>query len=228
MAEIIKINDNSWRIEDGFVRMFLLEGSDTALLIDTGATCPEARQIAETLTGKPVALLNTHSDGDHVSGNGAFKFFMMHYEDEPYYRECGGQGHMMPLRDGDVLDLGGRPLEVIHIPGHTPGSVAILDRNARVLISGDSVQGDNIFMFGPRRNIKEFIRSMERLRGMKDCFDSVWPSHGAFPAEPDLIDKLIEGANLIVEGKATGTETVYRDTPVMLYELPYAGFICDK
>ena len=74
MAEIIKINDNSWRIEDGFVRMFLLEGSDTALLVDTGATCPEARQIAESLTSKPVALLNTHSDPDHVSGNGAFRF----------------------------------------------------------------------------------------------------------------------------------------------------------
>ena len=228
MAEIIKINDNSWRIEDGFVRMFLLEGSDTALLVDTGATCPEARQIAETLTSKQVAVLNTHSDPDHVSGNGAFRFFMMHYEDEPFYRQSGGQGHMMPLRDGDVLDLGGRPIKVIHIPGHTPGSVALLDVNARVLISGDSVQSDNIFMFGPRRNIKEFIRSMERLRGLKDSFSEVWPSHGAFPAQPDLIDKLIEGAQQIACGKAEGTLAVHRDTPVMLYKFPYAGFFCDR
>ena len=227
MAEIIKINDNSWRIEDGFVRMFLLEGSDTALLVDTGATCPEARQIAESLTDKPVALLNTHSDPDHVSGNGAFGFFMMQYEDEPYYRQTGGQGMMMPLRDGDVLDLGGRPIKVIHIPGHTPGSVALLDVNARVLISGDSVQNDNIFMFGPRRNIKEFIRSLERLNGLKDSFSEVWPSHGSFPVEPDLIDKLIEGARQIVDCKVTGTQTVHRDTPVMLYKFPYAGFFCD-
>ena len=228
MAEIIKINDNSWRIEDGFVRMLLLEGSQTALLVDSGATCPEARQIAESLTGKPLAVLNTHSDPDHVSGNGAFGFFMMHFEDEPYYRETGGQGMLMPLRDGDVLDLGGRPLKVIHIPGHTPGSVALLDVNAGVLISGDSVQNDNIFMFGPRRNIREYIRSMEMLRSMKDRFTEVWPSHGTFPVEPDLIDKLIEGANLILEGKASGTQTEYRGTHVIHYEFPYAGFICDK
>ena len=227
MADIIKINDNSWRIEDGFVRFFLLEGSETALLVDTGATCPEARQIAETLTSKPIAVLNTHSDPDHVSGNGAFRFFMMHYEDEPYYRQQGGQGMMMPLRDGDVLDLGGRSLKVIHIPGHTPGSVALLDEAAGVLISGDSVQSDNIFMFGPRRNINEFIRSLEQLKGLKDKFSVVWPSHGAFPAEPDLIDKLIEGAQQIVDGKVTGTPAVHRDTPVVLYKFPYAGFFCD-
>ncbi|MBQ3932010.1 MAG: MBL fold metallo-hydrolase, partial [Firmicutes bacterium] len=160
-------------------------------------------------------------------GNGAFRFFMMQYEDEPFYREKGGQGMMMPLRDGDVLDLGGRPLKVIHIPGHTPGSVALLDENAGVLISGDSVQSDNIFLFGPRRNMKEFIRSLERLKGLKGSFSEVWPSHGAFPAQPDLIDKLIEGARQITDGKVTGTQTVWRDTPVMLYEFPYAGFICD-
>ncbi len=227
MAEIIKINDNSWRIEDGFVRMFLLTGRDTALLVDSGATYPEARQIAESLTDKPLALLNTHSDPDHVSGNGAFSFYFMHPGDYPYYFEQGGPGNMMPLRDGDVLDLGGRPLKVFHIPGHTPGSVALLDINARVLISGDSVQNDNIFMFGPRRNIKEFIRSLERLNGLKDSFAEVWPSHGSFPVEPDLIDKLIEGARQIVDGKVSGTQTVWRDTPVMLYEFPYAGFICD-
>ena len=227
MAEVIRINDNSWRIEDGFVRFFLLEGGQTALLVDTGATCPEAGQIAKSLTDKPIAVLNTHSDPDHVSGNGAFSFFMMQYEDEPYYRDQGGQGMMMPLRDGDVLDLGGRTLEVIHIPGHTPGSVALLDEAAGVLISGDSVQSDNIFMFGPRRNITEFIRSLGRLKAMKERFSVVWPSHGAFPAEPELIDKLIEGAQQIVEGKVTGTETEHRNTRVILYKFPYAGFFCD-
>ena len=148
-------------------------------------------------------------------------------EDEPFYREKGGQGMMMPLRDGDVLDLGGRPLKVIHIPGHTPGSVALLDVNARVLISGDSVQNDNIFMFGPRRNIKEFIRSLERLNGLKDSFSEIWPSHGSFPVAPDLIDKLVEGARQIVDGKVSGTQAVHRDTPVIFYEFPYAGFFCD-
>ncbi|MBQ3981170.1 MAG: hypothetical protein II631_03885 [Treponema sp.] len=62
---------------------------------------------------------------------------------------------------------------------------------------------------------------------MKDSFAEVWPSHGSFPVEPDLIDKLIEGARQIVDCKVTGTQTVHRDTPVMFYKFTYAGFICD-
>lgn len=47
MAEIIKMNENTWRIEDGGVRCFLLEGKDKALLIDSGMTLPDARTLAE-------------------------------------------------------------------------------------------------------------------------------------------------------------------------------------
>ena len=227
MADIIRINENSWRIDEGFVRYYLLEGEDFALMVDSGASSPDARQTAEGITKLPVKLINTHSDPDHISGNEGFESFWMHPADEPYYRERGGKREVVPVKDGDVIDLGGRPLEVVCVPGHTPGSIALIDINARVLISGDSVQSSNIFMFGPRRNIREYIRSMERLRSMKDRFTEVWPSHGTFPVEPDLIDKLIEGANLILEGKASGTQTEYRGTQVMHYEFPYAGFICD-
>ena len=45
--EIIKINANTYRIEDDFVRMFLLEGTEKALLIDTGMTTANAKEIAE-------------------------------------------------------------------------------------------------------------------------------------------------------------------------------------
>ena len=47
-----------------------------------------------------------------------------------------------------MIELGDRPLRVIDIPGHTPGSIAILDERYSVLISGDSVEDGNVFMFG--------------------------------------------------------------------------------
>ena len=46
------------------------------------------------------------------------------------------------MTQGDIIDLGDRPLKIIDIPGHTPGSIAILDVKNRVLISGDSVDGN--------------------------------------------------------------------------------------
>ena len=50
MAEIIQIDGNTWRIEDGFVRFFLLVGEEKAALIDSGVNCPNASDIAKKLT----------------------------------------------------------------------------------------------------------------------------------------------------------------------------------
>ena len=75
MAEIIQINDTTWRIEDNGVRFFLLTGTEKALLIDSGMNTPNAKEIAESITKLPVMLLNTHADTDHISGNGGFDCF---------------------------------------------------------------------------------------------------------------------------------------------------------
>ncbi len=104
--------------------------------------------MAEELTELPLILINTHADPDHISGNGAFEEFYMSPDEEDNYRENGGKGTIIPVKEGDVIDLGDRQLRIIDIPGHTPGSIAILDEKYRVLISGDSVEDGNVFMFG--------------------------------------------------------------------------------
>ena len=223
---MIKINEHTWRIEDGIVRFFVLEGETKALMIDTGMTTVDASRIASSLTTKPLELLNTHADRDHIAGNGAFEWCYMNPAEEENYRSAGGAGKIHPIHDGDVIDLGGRPLEIILIPGHTPGSVAILDVNARVLISGDSVQDDKIFMFGKFRSLSDYIPSMRKLLQFEKRFDTVYPSHGTFPVAPSIIPKLIEGAESITTSKATGKQTELFGNPVMLYQFPYAGFFC--
>ena len=56
-CEIIQINEKTWRIEDGGVRLFLLAGSERALLIDSGMNLETARDVASGLTGLPLSLL---------------------------------------------------------------------------------------------------------------------------------------------------------------------------
>lgn len=226
MAEVIQINENTWRVEDGMVRFFVLEGTEKALMIDSGMTTPNAMDIAKTVTKKPLELLNTHADRDHISGNGAFEFCYMSPAEEGNYGMKGSGVAIRPIKEGDVLDLGSRPLEIIDIPGHTPGSVAILDVNARVLFSGDSVQSGTIYMFGPFRNLADYIPSMQKLCTYRDRFDVIYPSHGAFPVEPALIEKLIGGAREILEGKAQGEVKDLFGNQVIHYQFPYAGFFC--
>jgi len=171
--QIIQIDSGSWRIEDGMVRCYLLEGAERALLVDTGMTLKNAREIAEGLTDKPLSLLNTHGDPDHIAGNGAFPEVYMHPAEEANYRAFNGPGEIVPVQGGDLLELGGRVLEVIELPGHTPGSIALLDRGRRVLISGDAIQDGGIFMFGPARDLRAYLKS---LRACKSAPASSTPS----------------------------------------------------
>lgn len=228
MAEAIKINENTYRIEDGHVRFYLFIGSKRAALIDTGMNVPDARSIAEELTDLPLILINTHADPDHISGNAAFEKFYMSPKEEGNYRDHGGKGEFIHIHEGEVIDLGDRPLRIIDIPGHTPGSIAIIDEKNRILISGDSVQDGDIFMFGPRRNMDRYIESLRHLNEFRNMFDVIYPMHGTFPVKSELIGKLIEGAGLIVEGKVSGSNVTIHGKDVLLYKFPYAGFLCDR
>ena len=226
MAEIIKINDTTWRIEDGQVRFLLLCGNEKAALIDTGMNTPDARKIAEELTDLPLILINTHADPDHISGNGAFDEFYMSPTEEGNYRSRGGKGNLISVKEGDVIELGERSLEVIDIPGHTPGSIALLDKKYRVLISGDTVQDGNIFMFGEYRDLNLYIKSLEHLKEYDGLYDEIYPMHGSFPVKPDIIGRLHDGAQQIRDGKATCVPVDIFGNTVALYKFPYAGFLC--
>ncbi len=226
--QIIQINDNSWRIEDNGVRFFLLTGTQRALLVDSGRNVTCAREIAESMTDLPLSLLNTHADGDHVACNGQFDSFYMHPAEEPNYRRGNRPGTIIPVQEGDVLDLGGRCLEIIHLPGHTPGSIALLDRENRVLISGDPIQDGRIFMFGPFRNMPNYIRSLEHLQNWEGLFDEIWPSHASIPVYPDLIGRLRDGAQAVSDGRVPGRPEEVFGTKIRAFDLGFATFLCDE
>ncbi len=227
MAEIIKVSDDTWRFEDDGVRFFLFCGTEKAALIDSGMNAPDAGKMAEGLTDLPIILINTHADPDHISGNGAFEEVYMSPAEEDNYRANGGSGKIIPVHESDVIDLGNRPLRIIDIPGHTPGSIAIIDEKNRILVSGDSVEDAHVFMFGERRDIDRYILSMEHLLEFTDSFDEIYAMHGSFPVKNDLIEKLIGGARLIKAGKAEGKEVEVFGNAVIFYKFPYAGFLCD-
>ena len=227
--QIIKINSNTWRIEDGGVRFFLLTGTEKALLIDSGMMVNNAKEIAETLTDLPVFLLNTHADRDHIGSNEEFESFYMHLAEESVYRNSGKPGNIIPIQEGDTIDLGNRELRIIDLPGHTPGSIAVLDVSARVLISGDPVQRNGrIFMFGPHRNMEMYIESLEELEKKISEFDEIWPSHADIPITTDTIKMLHDGAQDILAGKVPGTSEEMFGNSIVAYDLGFCTILCDR
>ena len=226
--EIIKISDRTWRIEDSGVRIFVLEGNDKALMIDSGMTLPNAAEVAKTLTDLPLELLNTHADRDHISGNAAFESLYMSPLEEPSYRASGGTGTVIPVRQGDTIDLGGRVLEIVDLPGHTPGSIAVLDPECRALISGDPIQDGRIFMFGKTRDMQKYASSLRALSSYDGRYDEIWPSHGSFPVAPSLTGELLAAAEKILSGEAQGKKVEFMGNSITEYDMGAAVFLCDK
>lgn len=69
-----------------------------------------------------------------------------------------------PVEEGDVVDLGDRSLEVLHLPGHSPGSLGLFERRSGILFSGDAIYDGPLLDELPDSDIADYLRTMSRLR----------------------------------------------------------------
>ena len=185
-----QITENFYVIElDEEIRSFVFLGDKDALLVDSGTGVGNLKEIIEEITALPITALFTHAHGDHV---GAAKYFdkrLMHPSEFDYYAsESNETVSMDPIWEGDVIDLGTYRFEVVLLPGHSPGSIALIEKEKRFLIGGDSVQsGGPIIMLGSVRSFEAFQASMEKLSGKMDEFDTIYASHNDLIVQPETI-----------------------------------------
>ena len=199
-----KIAEKIWAIEDAIVRSFLLVGEDRAILVDT-CMGGDILSACRTITDKPITLITTHSDPDHIGCDHQFSEQYLHTAEVARYKSCSkGEFHAQTMEEGDTFRVGEYCLEVIWIPGHTPGSVALLDRKHRFLISGDTVQTDCIYMYGELRSLRDFRTSVDKLEQLRrtGAFDILYPSHGEAVVTAEILPDHIALADEILGGTA--------------------------
>ena len=225
----VKIDGHTWRFEDRGVRFFLLMGDNQALLVDSGMTIPNARELAEELTDLPLALFNTHADRDHVAGNAAFERIYVS-PCELVHPQLRGltSTQVIPVWDGDIIDLGNRDLEAIALPGHTPGSMALLDRATGMLFAGDPIQRNGrIFMFGAMRSLAAYIHSLKRLRTRAGEISCIWPCHADCPVDVGTIGELVAGAEAVERGEVPYSMSEMHGTPIREYDVGVSTLLLD-
>lgn len=94
-----------------------------------------------------------YGDGDHIENLQDFESAWMNMADAKAvlsHEHCKNVA-LKELHDGEVIDIGGRALKVLFMPGHTKGSLCLLDEENKVLFGGDTISYGPIFMFGERR-----------------------------------------------------------------------------
>jgi enterochelin esterase-like enzyme/glyoxylase-like metal-dependent hydrolase (beta-lactamase superfamily II) len=205
-----------WRIEDsrGGV-MYLVAGEERALLIDTGWGEGDLSACVAALTPLPLLVVNTHGHPDHIAGNAQFPEVHIHTNDLPLAQESGAR--LIPIHDGYVFDLGHRAIRVIGVPGHSPGSICLLDERARILYSGDTPRPGPLWLHVPHAlNVQAMRTTLKRLRTFADRFDLLAPSHGQPGPVGSILDDLVECATRIVSGKLVGQPQESRFGPCLL------------
>ena len=107
------------------------------------------------------------------------------------------------IRDGEVLDLGGRRLEVLSVPGHTPDAVALLDRRAGLLWTGDTFYEGPIWLFFPGTDLDAYQRSVARLAALAPALRRVFPAHNTPVASPRRLEQLRVAFDQVRAGRRT-------------------------
>ncbi len=139
--------------------MYLLFGSDTALLLDTGAGNINIRNVVDReianwlldngKTSIDLIVAHTHGHGDHWQGDSQFvgrpDTTIVGISTQAVIDFYGFQQWPHDLRQ---LDLGGRVIDVLGIPGHQAAHIALYDRNSNLLLTGDTLYPGFLFIFG--------------------------------------------------------------------------------
>lgn len=200
------IAPGTWRVRSDGDVSYLVEGEREAIVIDSGYGAGNLRTFCQSLTARPVrCIINTHDHFDHTANNAYFEKAYMTEATRPLatipYPSFAGihfprDYPVEIVRDGDRIDLGGRTLEVIEIPDHAVGSIALLDSQERILFSGDEITTSFKWING---FVDTVLGQMKKLRGRGDRFDVIWTGPGdSCPAH--VIDQYIETLEYILGG----------------------------
>lgn len=210
-------------------QMYLVTGSRKAALIDTGSGAGSLKSYVETLTDKPVIVLLTHGHVDHAMGAPEFDTVCMSREDDYIYGQhcdlevrkgylsqspdydkiveedyipAASADSFRDLKEGDLFDLGGISVEIYACPGHTRGSLCMLVREERTLITGDACNTFTFLFDAYSTGLSTYEKNLTALKEKTaGKFDRILLSHGPgreYPAE--LIDEVLEVCEDIKRG----------------------------
>lgn len=105
------------------------------------------------------------------------------------------------LKDGEMIDLGDRTLEVIATPGHSPGSVCYLDPANRLLFTGDHFYPGPLYAHAEDVNLDDYLASNDKLSSRIAEYDHVLPGHNEPWVGAEVIPRLSQAFRTIFEGR---------------------------
>ncbi len=214
---------------------YFVVGDKRALLFDTGLGIGDIKKITAELTRLPVVVLNSHTHNDHVGDNWRFAeiwgmdtgFTRRNAQgsraDAQAELASGQICGQLPkgfdqaayvtkawklkayMHDMDRIDLGGRTLQVIATPGHTPDAISLFDAANGLLFTGDTYYSGPIWLYRPETDLRAYAASIRRLATLAPLVKMVLGSHNVPIASPSVLPRLVAGFDAVRAGKVPAT-----------------------
>lgn len=200
---------------------YLVLGQEKAALIDTGLGVCNIKNVVDSLTELPIIVLTTHVHWDHIGGHRYFDNVAVHEAEKEWlsskfpllledvkksltkvscdfpeefsidnYSVFRGIPQKV-LRDGDMVALGGRKIQTIHTPGHSPGHCCFYEPEKKYLYSGDLIYKGCLYAFYPTTDPQLFYKSIKRVQ--KYSIKRVLSGHHELNISTSLISKIESG-----------------------------------
>lgn len=214
---------------------YLLLGEARALLFDTGSFSRDITGVVARRAGRPLTALPSHMHFDHL-GN-VTRFERVALADLEVLRAMATGDRMVPaehlflgawenleapsftvsewLATGAEIDLGGRRVELVHTPGHSPDSVSLLEPDANRLYAADFLYGGDLYAQVPGACLPVYLEAAERLAGRLARDVAIYCAHGnvedgGVHAAPVLghgdLSDLVQGLRAVRDACATWDE----------------------
>ena len=223
-----KLDEKTWIISfmEGTEFIYLLEGEDKALLLDTGYGFGHLRAFVEKLTDKPVVVANTHFHPDHAAGNAEWEEVLLSpgwtvdapaMEGGRYPKDETAQRYpdykKTVVHDGDVIELGGRSVRVLEaLPAHCNSSLFFVDEGHKMLFAGDEFESAQTLLYDNSCNPDAPYHVEQRVGNLranalrlKEIVGEGWyllPNHNGTPISLAYLDDYIALADAIFAGTA--------------------------
>jgi glyoxylase-like metal-dependent hydrolase (beta-lactamase superfamily II) len=210
---------------------YLIVGTKQAVLFDTGMGIGDIHNLVSRMTSRPIVVLNSHTHNDHVGGNWQFPFIFgmdtaftranakgsrddaqselapdlicgdlpktfnrASYATKPWKIS-------MAVHDGFKINLGGRTVEIIATPGHTPDAICLIDRANGLLFTGDTYYPAPIWLFRPETDLDAYVTSVKRIAALEPQVKLVLGAHNVPVAQPSVLPRLVAAIEAVRAGK---------------------------
>ncbi len=220
---------------------YLILGSHQGVLFDTGPGLYSIRLEVKKLTSLPLLVIPSHLHFDHVGRIQEFSTVglmdlpeLRHQTQGDVLNETTDQYLLTSrhafkvsrwLRDGEVLDLGGRQLTVINTPGHTPESIALLEPARHQMFTGDLVNRIVTLCDVPGSDIRQTAQSLHRLMKVMPVGSVAHEAHAEKPISWAELSELGRGARAIADGNLGSKAMCLGGQPMRRFDVGAFAFV---